>query len=122
MLTKESLSFRNRYAKYLLIWVFVGSFFCLVGPTGFSTQLNEKAQIESVIGFRQWVRSSESYHKTKRLPHHFKIGSKSLYSFGLKFYNSTVNVRFKHNQSQRALFEPFRFFVIPKIIPPGIDS
>ncbi|MCX2450185.1 hypothetical protein OQX61_02775 [Pedobacter sp. PLR] len=120
----ESLSFRKRYSKYLLIWAFAGSFFCLSGPIGFSTQLNQKARIESVIGFLQWVESSPVYSNAKniQLKAHIETGSKALYTYALWLYNSTSAILFNHNQDQLSLFEPFRFFVIPKIIPPGIGS
>lgn len=124
MSTREPLSFRKCYSKCLLIWAFAGSFFCLSGPIGFSTQPNQKARIESVIGFRQWVESAPVYNKAKNieLKIHIGAGSKALYTFALWFYNSTSAILFNHNQAQLSLFEPFRFFAIPKIIPPGIGS
>lgn len=124
MVAKESLSSKKYYSKCLFILALMCSVFCWNTPIALSSIQNQKIQTESVIGFKQQHLSQLQYKVRHRVPSKIKVDAayKVIYACTLCFYNKTVLVFLNQHQSEIRLFQPFRYFPLPKIIPPFIDS
>ncbi|WP_316822661.1 hypothetical protein [Pedobacter gandavensis] len=123
MMAKESISLKKYYVKCLFLLALTMSAFCWNAAPGFSPIQSQKIQTESVIGAQQQQVKQLLYH-ADHLPLTTTVdsGFRTIYSSALWSYNQTVLVFLRQHQYAIALFEPFRLFSLPKIIPPHIDS